>query len=206
MNLTQSRRPNRPLSRGLVRRLGLERNDLRRRADRCESAILLTLLIAFLVGLPLLGVFSVRSAYASGLHAEQAQAARHRVVAQLLADVSRRPQPSFVENGTQPRVLVLARWTHAGTVHVGQVQAVAGSKAGSTVTVWVDGRGHIAGAPQTRTQTVWSAGFAGVGSVCVLALGLWVMWRLVGWASVRRQLAAWEADWAVTAAEWTRRR
>src|SRR5688500_3624718 len=70
-----------PLTR-LRRRLGLERNELRRRIDRVQRAIALGHLVLLLGAAPPLAPLAVSGSYDAGTRAEHAERAdRHQVVA-----------------------------------------------------------------------------------------------------------------------------
>lgn len=202
-----SRRPFRAVPRGAwrqrgARRNGPPRNGLRRGSGRAESAILAALLWAFLGGVLVLAPAATRSTYEAGLRAERMPAGRHQVTAVLTEDAVR-PRPPFLENRPPTKVLVAAAWQDAGTTRTGQVWVPVGRQAGSTVRIWVNGTGGRVAAPQTRTQTRWFTALTGTGCVLGLTLLWWLSRRLVRRAFLRRQLAAWEAEWAVVGPEWT---
>lgn len=167
---------------------------------------MVTLLVALLVGVPLLAFATARGAYESGVRAERT-AGGSRVPARLTADAPvPAPAPVSGEHAPPPRTLAPARWTHAGTVHTGQVRALAGSPAGTAVVVHVDGEGRLTDPPRTRAQTVGWTAVTGAGAVAGPAFGLWLVRRAVNRAFIRRQLPAWGAEWAAAEPEWTGRR
>ncbi len=123
----------------LARRLGLDRNPLRRGTDRAEAWIRIALVLAFLIGAPLAawGAGSWAGSVApTAAHLQRA--GEHRVPATLLRNVPGDADQWF----TVRFAWVKARWTVPhGTVRTGYVQAPVGSPAGSTVPVWLDRSG-----------------------------------------------------------------
>ena len=75
----------------------------------------------------------------------------------------------------------------------------------STVPVWVDRHGPVAGAPIMRTDPVTAAAGGGLG---VAVLGVAVL--LAAWTGTRRYIdarnsAAWAREWARVEPEWSGR-
>jgi hypothetical protein len=121
----------------LARRLGLDRNPLRRGTDRAEAWIRIVLVLAFLIGAPLAFLGAERwadSTAPSIAHAQQA--GEHRVPATLLQGVP---------GGSDSFVVVSLGWVRArwavpgGSVRTGYVEApgtapgrAAPSRCGST--------------------------------------------------------------------------
>ena len=158
----------------LARRLGLDRNPLRRGTDRAEAWIRISLVLAFLIGAPL-------AAWGAGSWAESVAptaahlqlAGEHRVPATLLRSVPGDSDQWF----TVRFAWVKARWTVPhGPVRTGYVQAPVGSRSGSTVPVWLDrawldraaaaaqpdpGLGAHDGRPRARRAGAAVAGHAG---------------------------------------------
>jgi hypothetical protein len=101
----------------------------------------------------------------------------------------------------------VAAWTSAtGVRNTGQVLAPDGSKKGNIVAVWTDAAGNLVSAPLLTSQVSSEGQLAAFGAVAglgALYLGSAATARLV---LHRRRMAAWDADWAVTAPAWNRRR
>jgi hypothetical protein len=78
--------------------------------------------------------------------------------------------------------------------------------AGSTVTVWINQAGQLAGPPLQPTQIVSRVQLA----VCCAVGGLAIALIVVGWLARksldRRRMAAWDADWLANGPRWTSRR
>ncbi len=185
-----------------VRGLWLDRNPLRRAADRAEFAVAALLLVAFLFGVPLTGLAAARWAAASGLRAERAQAGWHQVPAVLLHDAS---TPAGSLSFPVPWPQVPARWASPAGPRTGKVDAPPGAKAGSAVKVWVDRSGRVTGAPVAAADVAGRVLMAALAAPVALSVLLLALWAYAGIFLDWRRMAAWGADWAVTEPQWTGR-
>jgi hypothetical protein len=184
----------------LLRGRRLDRNPLRRGSDRAESALLGVLLAAFLAGAPFAAHAAGSWAYATSVREAQAQqAALHQVQATLL-------QPAAFgmgEYGSEAN----ARWKAPdGQVRTGDVFAVTGAPAGSTVMVWVNQAGQLTDPPLEHSQVTGRANLACGLAIAVLAVTLIVAGLAGRWVLNRRRLAAWDTDWLATEPRWSPRR
>jgi len=189
----------------LARRLGADRNPLRRSTDRIE-AWLVPVAIAVLLALsPLvtsLAASWVRTDVAAARHAQRSW---HHVPAVLLDAV---PGPMMAGNGSHSDSWLIwtpARWAADGRTRVGRVPAGAGSWAGSTVQVWLDRAGNVELPPltagQVRGRIIAAALVALVGLAVILGCMLVLIRRLLD----RRRLAGWETAWLAVGPQWSRR-
>lgn len=188
----------------LRRRLGLDRNPLRRRVDRVEISVMAGLLAAFLVGAPFAAAVAGHWSEAAGLRAMRAQAGWRQVPAVLLESAPKDAgfvyQPSAIE-------WVRARWTTpGGAVHVGEVPVISGARAGTTVRVWIDAAGQEAGDLITRAQITGRAITTAAFGPIVLAVALLSIAALTRWLLERRRLAEWETAWTSVEPQWNHRR
>jgi len=176
-----------------------DRNPLRRRSDRAETAILGMLLIGFLAGAPFAAHAAAGWTYATSAREAHAQrAALHQVPATLLESA----QPVEVY-GAEAN----ARWRAPdGHVVSGQVFVPSGAPAGSTVMVWVNQAGQLADSPLDASQVASRAQLSEVLAVAGLAVALTATGWLVRWTLNRRRLAAWDADWLAKGPRWSPRR
>ncbi len=190
----------------LARRLGLDRNPLRRATDRALSWIRVAVVAAFLTGGPLvaLGVGSWMH-HAATAEARRQAAQRHTARAVLLE-----PTPPPVATMAIPRwgdqAWVRARWeVNGAATRTGHVLATLGLPAGSLVTIWLDASGRLTVPPlqpgQITDRTVAVAALAPAILAIALLAALWLARRLVN----RRRLADWDAAWSAVGPEWTRR-
>jgi hypothetical protein len=186
----------------VARHLGLRSNSLRRRSDRIESAIAVSLVLAFLLGAPLLGLLAGRSSYESGLRAERPPAVQHRVTAQLTSDALHKAQAAAASPTAGKAA---ARWTYEGVNHQGSIPVRPGAEAGSTATVMVDDSGRPVKDPQSRPETVTRAAVTGTLAALALGLALVLIRLTVRRVLIGRRLDDWEAAWARFEPKWTRR-
>jgi len=187
----------------LARKLGLDRNPLRRGADRAEAWIRIALVLAFLIGAPLV-------AWGAGSWAESVAptaahlqlAGEHRVPATLLRSVPGDSDQWF----TVRFAWVKARFTvPGGPVRTDLVQAPVGSRAGSTVPVWLDRSGRPTAPPLPPSQVRGWVLMMTVLAPAALALLLLAMMGILGHILDRRRVASWGQAWSAIGPQWTRR-
>ena len=196
---TQGRRLGR-----LVRGLRPDRNPLRRTLDRVESYLLAGLLVAALAGAPFAAQAASHAAYAGALRAEQAQlATRHQVRATLTG-------PAGDNNSTytlSAEVPVQAAWTTpAGERRTADILALAGTPKGAAVMVWTDAQGNLSSPPLQPSQVAGQGDVAALGAIVAVAAVYLCATGIVRYVMYRRRMAAWAADWVVTAQAWNRQR
>src|SRR5262249_47117232 len=183
-----------------ARGLWPDRNPLRRTLDRVEAAIVAGLAIAFLAGAPVAAVTAAHLAAALGARTAQAQRSWPPLPAGPLADV-----PGSGDGRAGP--VAAARWAApGGRARTGTVAAPPGTRAGSTVLVWVDASGNLATAPplrlaQVNEQAVLAAAATVVAMGYLLPCAGLLAYGLLG----RRRLAAWGAGRPAPAARGRRR-
>ena len=188
----------------LIRGLRPDRNPLRRTLDRVESYLLAGLLVAALAGAPFAAQAASHAAYAGALRAEQAQlATRHQVRATLTG-------PAGNNNSTytlSAEVPVQAAWTTpAGERRTADILALAGTPKGAAVMVWTDAQGNLSSPPLQPSQVAGQGDVAALGAIVAVAALYLCATGIVRSVMYRRRMAAWAADWAVTAEIWNRQR
>jgi hypothetical protein len=205
MRRLKARRPGTRLAR-CTRRLGFDRNPLRRRTDRIEAVIRLATVILLLVTVPIAAIVAGREADQLALRQAHAQqAAEHEVTAVLLqrAQATGSPDPYTSVQLTY----VLARWQPPGQPpRSGQVLAPAGTPAGATVAAWIDASGAIASPPPEHREIVGDVSIAATIASMVAILLLLESNALARRALDRRRLNAWDAEWRATGPLWSGRR
>ena len=175
-----------------------DHNPLRRASDRFEAATVACLLVLFLIGAPLVGLFAWQ--WAAGAGARTQHAPRYQVTAVLQADAA-------AQAYTWSQTLVKARWTAPdGTVRTGQIDAPVGLQHGSKLTIWTDRSGHVLAPPLRQDQVTSQAVLATVVATLVLATVLISAGTLTRRILDRQRLAAWDADWRATGPQWSRQR
>jgi len=182
--------------------LSVGTSPLRRVVDRVEAGIFAGLLVAFLIGAPLVALAAGWWEHGAAAAEQRAQRSVHLVTAVLLQDV-----PDIVAGSGAWDAGALARWTAPdGTSRAGLVLDVEGTKAGSTLRIWVDGSGRQADPPLTRgdvqSRVITAAALASAAfAVSLLAVAICLRWLLN-----RRRLAGWATAWADIGPRWTRGR
>lgn len=188
----------------VVRGLRPDRNPLRRRSDRMQTCLLAGFFVVAAAGAPFAALAASHASYEQALRVEQAQvAAEHQVRATL----TQAAQTTVNLNVVSAAVPVEAAWTSVtGVRHTGLVLASAGSPLESSVTVWTDAAGNLTSPPLLPSQVAGQADLAGIGAVAGVGSLYLCLALVVRHVLDRRRMAAWEADWLVTAREWNRQR
>jgi hypothetical protein len=189
----------------VLRGLRLDRNPLRRRSDRVETAVFGLLLVVFGVAAPFAAHAAGSWSYAvSERQAQAQQATLHRVKATLLEKAD--PWNGYANApGAAPEV---SAWWRApdGQLRTGKLFVPAGGPAGSTVTVWTNRAGQLTDPPLQRTQVASRAQVTEAFAVAGLAVVLFALGWLARQVLNRRRMAAWDADWLATGPRWSPRR
>ena len=188
-----------------LRGMGWGRNPLRRTTDRVEAWLTLVLVAATLVVAPWAASRVAHEAYGDAVQTA-AWEAQHRfqVEAVLLQDA--RQDPAGDEPSPQENVPTIAQWTgRDGIVHTGTAYAGNGTRAGTTIRIWIDDRGLLSGPPSRRDPRI-DAAMAAILTVCGIAAGLAGIRRIIHWLLDRRRMRAWQLEWMTTGPGWSRRR
>ncbi|WP_327318785.1 Rv1733c family protein [Streptomyces sp. NBC_01235] len=169
------------------------RNPLKRRSDVAEAWIGVATAALLLLMVPAVGVVMAGVGERSAL--DQAQGL-HRTAARLVEDAAAKPS-RFSGQAADDQVRAAVRWTRPdGSAKTGDAAVAAGSKAGSSTTVWLDDAGRLRPAPptpaQARSQGAALGTATGAGA-CVLIVGGW--WAVRVRLDVRRR-AQWDRAWA----------
>jgi hypothetical protein len=187
---------------GLRRRMGFDRNPMRRGSDRLQAIVRAGLLAAFLAVAPPAAFYAGHGVYASGLQARAA--ACHRVPAAITGVT---PVVAGWARAGPPRVRLSVRWAvPGGSSRTGEIITAKNEVTGTTTTVWIGQDGRLAGPPLSRAEVTGQAISAAAVVVAAVALLLAVAGRMVSLLLDRHRLACWEADWSVTEPQWTGRR
>jgi hypothetical protein len=193
-----------PRIRRFARRIGADRNPLRRRVDKFEIAARFALVITFLVAAPLLAPVTGHAAAITGMRQVRQDRSWREVNAVLKV-----PAPQqFSGYGSLATFWVPARWTMpSGQVRSGQVPTKAGTRAGAKVSIWVTAAGAVtgrrpmtAGMVRVRTLLVQYLTVAGLG-LTLLLFGFLLRVLLN-----RRRMSYWAMEWACFGPRWTTRR
>lgn len=191
-------------SRRLVRGLRPDRNPLRRTSDRVETYLLAGLFAATAAGAPFAAQAASHAAWTAALHAEQAQLASRHQVRAVLTQAAGALDIGF---GVSTRVPVQAAWTSVtGAKRTGPILAESGTPKGTRVTIWTDAAGNLTSPPLQPSQVAGQGDVAALGAIAGIGVLYLCETAVVRLVLYRRRMAAWDADWAVTARAWNRQR
>ncbi len=187
----------------LLRARRFDRNPLRRRSDRTETALLGLLLAAFAVCAPLAAHTAGSWTHAASAYEQQVQQTlTHQVSATLLEAM-----PAWGVTGAGSYPETEARWRAPdGKVCTGLVAVPGGAVKGSTVTVWVNQAGQLTGPPLQPEQVQGRVILAEGAAVAMLAIVVLITGWLTRWALDKRRMAAWDAEWLASEPRWSPRR
>jgi hypothetical protein len=187
----------------LSRRFGLDRNPLRRPADKIEAWLVPVAIAVFLALCPVVGSGMSAWVHADNAAAQRAAQSWHSVKAILLQAV---PGAAESDGGTNTwTVWARAQWTVGGLHVTGKVPVPAGSPAGSTHTVWLNRAGAVQVPPASASQVAGLADTATAVGLTALAILLAGLTWLIRRALDRRRLARWESAWLTVGPRWSHR-
>jgi hypothetical protein len=194
--------------RRIVRRMPWRRAPLRRASDRIQAWLTLVVIMVALLVAPWAARWTAGTTYGAGMRAAQWEMEhRHEVTAVLVRDaaIGSPPAAGAEEPPGPEQPQAPARWTGPdGMVHTGTVPVETGTRAGSTVTVWVDEHGGLTSPPRRRNPGLDAAVAATFAVTAVLAF-LVALRRIVVWRLDHRRLRSWEAEWQIVGPRWSRR-
>jgi hypothetical protein len=184
----------------LRRKLGLDRNPLRRRTDKIATGLAVLLVAVFLIGAPVVPMVAV-TWVGRAASAEQQAARSWRQVSAVVEKAA--PAAASQLNGS---TWVPAWWTAPdGQARAGQIPVSVAVAAGQTVRLWVNAVGTPTGPPPSRGSVLPDQVGAAAGGVVALGIVLLCLACAGRWVLDRRRIAAWETAWAAVGPQWTRR-
>jgi hypothetical protein len=187
-----------------VRGRRLDRNPLRRPADRAETLALILLVAAFLVVAPLAALASGAWAHSVAQRAELTQAASRSQVTAVVLSVPAASASAWGSWGLNG--LMQARWTAPdGTVVAGELPLTVGTTTGEAVRVWTTRSGQLASHPLADSQVSDFAALGEAAGTAAVALVLALAGLLARRSLDERRMAAWDDDWQTTGPRWTTR-
>jgi hypothetical protein len=188
-------------TRSLWHRFTLGSGPLKRSTDRIQVLARMLLALAVVMAVPV----ALAVATATGSHmrtvADAQAASRHQVSATLVEDAA---DPTI--NDAEHAALtakVEATWSGATGSQHGDVRAPVGTRAGSTVHIWVDDSGALTSAPMDGAEIMGRAVLASLGTFAGIStaagLGYLTTRRLLERGRMRR----WAHDWSVVEPVWS---
>ncbi|SEG59050.1 hypothetical protein SAMN04489712_10743 [Thermomonospora echinospora] len=175
----------------LRRRLGFDRNGMRRRIDRVQWAVGLALAAVFLMVAPILATWAGTWSYDRGMRGESHERATRR---QVVATVT---GPGVASGERYLSQTVQATWRAPdGTPRTGRIPAWKDAGQGARRHLWVDGAGHPTSRPRPHSRTVVDAGYAALGATLAAGLPLLGVYGLVRRRCDRVRDALWDEEWS----------
>ncbi|MFB9907631.1 Rv1733c family protein [Allokutzneria oryzae] len=185
-----------------MRRMGLDRNPMRRFSDRVESAVLVLVVICMLGAVPL--------ALLAGTVTHdrlRAAASELRSTTAVLEQDAPVPVVSSELVTTTSQARALGTWITAdGSPRSGEVFTRSGATAGSSVVVWLDPEGTPVRPPLDASELVLMAVLVTLGVLAAAEAAAGLFYVTVRAVLDRGRLASWEDEWERVAGDWTRRR
>jgi hypothetical protein len=187
----------------LARRIGLDRNPLRRRTDRAGTCLAVLLAVVFLAGAPLLSAAAASWAARTAAAGQRAERSWHQVSAVLLTTTTASGSIDGFGGGSS---WGFARWTApGGQIRTGEIPVKITIAAGQAVPLWVDQAGWPTGPPLSHGAIATREVAAAVVAALALGLLLLCLGALARWMLDRRRHADWEAAWSIVGPLWTER-
>ncbi|MCW2533264.1 MAG: uncharacterized protein JWP62_2834 [Blastococcus sp.] len=177
---------------------------LTRGSDRIDFAARVLLLALVVAALPVALAVATATASQPRSVADAQAASRHQVKARLREDAPS-PAPAGGTHHAASSAWVVATWTApSGSAREGVVDVPAAAKAGTTVTIWVDGDGAVTTRPLADVDVARAIGYSVPTFVGTSALAIF------GYLGVRRvldrsRMRRWAADRAVVEHVWSRK-
>ncbi|MFI2473025.1 hypothetical protein [Nocardia xishanensis] len=177
------------------RRMGLDRNPMRRREDRLQSGVGLLLTLLFLVVVPVVAIVLGGRVYETETRATESRIAElHRVDATVV-EVGKAPLYAPI---TPARV----SWVDGqGATHVEDYRSSAMVKPGATVSVWLDKGGRVV-EPPSETRALSRAVLVSGAVSCAILMCFATGYYLLSASLDRRRARRWETEWATVGLTW----
>ncbi|GAA5162408.1 hypothetical protein GCM10023321_47960 [Pseudonocardia eucalypti] len=176
----------------------------RRATDRVEDLVAWLLVLVGLVG-TIVTLMLASDVYSGQMERARREAAAHTpVTAVLVRDASTAVAAGRAGDSVPDEIPVC--WTgRDGLEHTGTTSVTSPTKAGQTVTVWVDHAQRQVPAPPTRADAITGAAIVAVLGWSTLAAALVLAWRAVRRTTLTYNCAGWEREWWEVEPRWSGR-
>lgn len=186
-----------------VRVFTLGSGPLKRRSDRLQAVARVVVVIAVATA-PALAVAAATATTADLESVAATQAADRKAShALVLRDA---PVRTDTENAEYPPVVTVAtsgQWIAPdGAVHEGTVRVRPGTRAGTSVPVWVGSDGELTTAPLDPASIQGSAMAVGALVLAGVPVPVWTLYFFLCFALDARRERAWEKGWAAVEPVW----
>lgn len=187
-----------------IRGVRPDANPLRRKSDRLETYILAGSAAAAIAVAPFVAQLASQASNAAGQHVERVQLASSHEVTGVTLQAAAGNTSGYTLQSQFP---VQARWTSAtGQAKTGEVMVPPGTAKGAAVPIWTNAAGQVTNPPLAPSQIAGQADLASIEAITGIAILFTCEALIVRRSLNRRRMAAWDADWAVTAPMWNRQR
>lgn len=187
------------------RRIHIGHNPLARTSDRVEGALLMVAMLGILVTLPLAALLGAGTYEGQLSLSQQQRASRHLAVATLTENAPNSIPATDGAVSPSLSATVRARWTGPdGAERTGTVPADPGTKAGSTVSIWLTDSGDPAEAPMSQPDVTTAAVLSGFFAWLVAIVILFAAYRTGRFLLDRRRVRRWDLEWATVGEKWAR--
>ncbi|WP_406275419.1 hypothetical protein OH799_03085 [Nocardia sp. NBC_00881] len=177
------------------RRVGLDRNPLRRKEDRLQAGVAMFLALVFVLVVPVLAMTVGGRVYRTETAAVQARTAQLHQVDATVIETGKAPLYA-------PIMPARVSWKDTdGVTHTGDYQSTTVVEPGSTVSIWSNEGGTIVEPPsstQAASKAVLLTSGAALGVFVVLTGGYFLLRRGLD----RRRLHKWESEWTAADLSW----
>ena len=182
------------------------RTPLRRRSDRVQAWCTLASVLGTLLIAPIVAFWTAGVVFDAEDRASAWERQHHRAVPAVLTADAPVGYREAADASTVPlTVAAPAQWTGPdGIAREAPISVPAGSRAGSTVTVWIDDRGVVVAPPRESNAPMDALVAAMLSMVVVTGVAIGLR-RIVVWRLDRRRLRSWEAEWLIVGPGWSRR-
>ena len=189
------------LMRRLGRMLAGDDSPLRRGVDKLQSAVITSLIVAFLIAAPLLAIVAAGAVGAAGTRERNAEKGWQPVPATLEQSAA---QGRIGLDGDWETAWVKAQWTMpGGAKKTGLVAVALNAQAGQHLTVYVTPAGQLTREPLTRAEVAERMAMAAVACPLALAVVLAIAIGVTRALANRRRMACWAREWEATGPRWS---
>jgi hypothetical protein len=187
----------------ITRRLGWDRNPLRRRVDRAAAVSVSVVVLIGLLAAPVVGVVAGRFADAAGVRQQQAERSWRQVPVTLTESAAQVP-PSAITWGA---AWVPARWTAPDGQHrTGLVATDLNARAGQRLSLWMTPSGVLTRARLSTADVRDQVTFVVLAALMALGLLTGLAGGVLELVFNRRRIAGWQRAWDAVGPHWSRQR
>ncbi|MFI6169553.1 hypothetical protein ACIBCN_22415 [Nocardia sp. NPDC051052] len=177
------------------RRVGLDRNPMRRREDRVQTMVAAALALVFLIIVPVLVLVVGVRVYHTETAVVQAKTAQLHQVDATVTETGKAPLYA-------PIMPTKVQWKDAdGVAHLADYQSTTVVQPGQSVTIWLNGADKIV-EPPSQTQALSKAVLLTSGALLGVLIMVGACYFALRRSLDRKRLRMWEMEWATADLRW----